>query len=183
MKKDMKASMTDLNSKYNTQHASKLENVCCMLKQAFISKIIAYFFRVLLLLSFTTLLTSCFTVHAVNKPEDNQCDLLTKELEIHYSKDLSSFYLDGVGGNINSSEEMLIVLAAIPATTFVVSGSISVLGNMVHWVEKQGRCDDSFVRTFTSSINDSIISAGGMVMDSSTSFLQWLKGEQVDVQE
>ena len=34
----------------------------------------------------------------------------------------------------------LVVMGAVSATTAVVSGSVVVVGNMVYWIEKQGRC-------------------------------------------
>lgn len=97
-----------------------------------------------------------------------------------FSGNLSSSYLHAsadVSQNSDSSKAVLVLLVAIPVTSFIVSGSISVLGNAVHWVEKQGRCEDSEVRTFTSAVNDSIISAGGMMVDTSTDFLNWLQGK------
>ena len=34
----------------------------------------------------------------------------------------------------------LVVMGAVSASTAVVSGSVVIMGNVVYWVEKQGRC-------------------------------------------
>jgi len=127
------------------------------------------------------LLSGCFTVHAVNNPEDVQCNLVTKELEVRFSGELSNFYLDSNSrhNHINTSDEMMVLLVAVPAASLIVSGSVSVIGNVVHWVEKQGRCEDSAVRTFTSSINDGIVATGGLIVNSPKTLLQWLQGEDI----
>lgn len=44
-------------------------------------------------------------------------------------------------------EALLIVVAAIPVGSFIVSGSIVLVGNTVHWLEQQGRCDDGVIQT------------------------------------
>jgi hypothetical protein len=40
---------------------------------------------------------------------------------------------------------LLTVGLVIPAGSFVVSGSIVIVGNTLHWLEYQGRCEDSFL--------------------------------------
>ncbi len=136
--------------------------------------------KLILWLGLFGILSGCFTVKAVNQPEDESCHLVTKALAMNFSGDLSSSYLQSsadVNQNSDSSKAVLVLLVAIPVTSFIVSGSISVLGNAVHWVEKQGRCEDSEIRTFTSAVNDSIVSAGGMMLDTSADFLDWMQGK------
>jgi hypothetical protein len=40
---------------------------------------------------------------------------------------------------------LLTIGLIVPAGSFVVSGSIVVVGNTLHWLEYQGRCKDSFL--------------------------------------
>jgi hypothetical protein len=40
----------------------------------------------------------------------------------------------------NGCAEMLLAAGTLAATSAVVSGGIVVTGNVVYWVEKQGRC-------------------------------------------
>ena len=57
---------------------------------------------------------------------------------------------------------LLTVGLVIPAGSFVVAGSIVIVGNTMHWLEYQGKCEDSFLRQqlalFKSSIRDSLLS-------------------------
>ena len=41
---------------------------------------------------------------------------------------------------------LLTVGLVLPAGSFVVSGSIVVVGNTLHWLEYQGKCEDSFLQ-------------------------------------
>jgi len=41
---------------------------------------------------------------------------------------------------------LLTVGLVVPAGSFVVSGSIVIVGNTMHWLEYQGKCEDSFLR-------------------------------------
>lgn len=38
---------------------------------------------------------------------------------------------------------------AVPVTTIVLSGSIVVVGNTVHWLERQGKCEDGYLKQKT----------------------------------
>lgn len=73
----------------------------------------------------------------------HNCTIITKKLTLDHT-DLH------VTPHSCKDEEclgQLIIIAGVPATTFVVSGSIVVVGNVLHWMEKEGTCEDGFVRT------------------------------------
>ncbi len=132
--------------------------------------------KLALLMCLLVSLSGCFTVHAVSKPEDTYCNLITRELEVQLADDATSArFIADIGQSAGNSGEALALIIAVPVTTFIISGSVAVVGNVVHWVEKQGKCDDSFVRTFTASANDSITAAGGTMIDSASEFSQWLQ--------
>ena len=40
---------------------------------------------------------------------------------------------------------LLMIGIVVPVGTFVVSGSLVVVGNTLHWLEYQGRCKKSFI--------------------------------------
>jgi hypothetical protein len=46
-------------------------------------------------------------------------------------------------GNGDSGLYLLAIIAVWAGATLIVSGSIVVVGNMLHWSEYQGRCDES----------------------------------------
>ena len=67
------------------------------------------------------------------------CEMYTKELT------LDAISLGGLdcGGNTSC----FAVAGLIPVTTFLVSGSIVLVGNTVHWLEYQGSCDEGLVQS------------------------------------
>lgn len=67
------------------------------------------------------------------------CEMYTKELT------LDAISLGGLdcGGNTSC----VAVAGLIPVTTFLVSGSIVLVGNTVHWLEYQGSCDEGLVQS------------------------------------
>ena len=81
-------------------------------------------------------LSGCVVVPRVaeKQPYLEKCDLMTKKMK------LSAADLGPVKCN---SYECLLGLIGVPATTFVVSGSIVLVGNTIHWLEYQGRCENS----------------------------------------
>ena len=67
------------------------------------------------------------------------CEMYTKELT------LDAISLGGLdcGGNTSC----FAVAGLIPVMTFLVSGSIVLVGNTVHWLEYQGSCDEGLVQS------------------------------------
>lgn len=111
-------------------------------------------------------------MRTVHNPEDIECNLVSRELEIVPPNE-SRFQYNHV--HINSLEDAVFIVVVIPATSFLVSGSVVVVGNVVHWVEKQGKCEESAINSFTSDINDTITEAGGKIIESSSEFIDWLQ--------
>jgi len=107
-----------------------------------------------LLIIISSILTSCAVVpKATHDADDARCNLITRKME-----------LDTTGtGNVNCAgndgRAVLICLGfvgTVAAASAIVSGSIVLAGNTVHWVEKQGRCDDSFLNTYIMKYNKSV---------------------------
>ena len=66
-------------------------------------------------------------------------------------------------------------LAAIPVTSFIVSGSIVVVGITVHWIEEQGTCEDSMTQEAISALVESTEPAGGMIVHTGNEFASWVR--------
>jgi len=109
----------------------------------------------------------------VHNPEDYECNLVSRELKI-VPPDQAGYQYSG-NVHVDSLEEAVFLVIVIPATSLLVSGSIAVMGNVMYWVEKQGKCDDSAVRTFTSDVQGAIAEAGGSIVETSSEFLDWLQ--------
>ncbi|MBE9562528.1 MAG: hypothetical protein IMF12_06670, partial [Proteobacteria bacterium] len=66
-------------------------------------------------------------------------------------------------------------LLAISVTSIIVSGSIVVVGNTVHWIEKQGMCRDSTIHTVVTKLINSIQAIGGKAIKSANELSTWFK--------
>lgn len=86
-------------------------------------------------------LAACAFVPKVEREQSyaKQCDMYSKALTL----DAVSLGRLDCGG----SSSCMALAGLIPATTFLVSGSIVLVGNTLHWLEYQGSCDDGMVKT------------------------------------
>ena len=55
----------------------------------------------------------------------------------------------------------------------VIAGSVVVSGNTIHWLEKQGSCEDSFLNTSINKLYSSTIELGGIFMSSSYDLIKY----------
>ena len=80
---------------------------------------------------------------AWNRADYQRCNLFTRELEL----EVKSFSHNGKVSFRTADEliSFLVVSGFVFTTTAVISGSIVIVGNTVHFLEKQGRCDDSML--------------------------------------
>jgi len=91
----------------------------------------------------TNLIACAFVPKVEHKQKyANSCEMYTKELT------LDAVSLGGLDCGGNSS--CVVAASLVPVTTFLVSGSIVLVGNTLHWLEYQGSCDDGLIQ---SSIN------------------------------
>lgn len=94
------------------------------------------------------LLSGCAFVPAAKSPDStlSGCRFYTPEWRLSFEK--MKFEDDFC--NATHEEAVLACLlvygVVIPAGTFVVSGSVVLLGNTVHWLEYQGTCEDSLIQ-------------------------------------
>ena len=94
------------------------------------------------------LLSGCAFVPATKSPDStlSGCRFYTPEWRLSFEK------MKFEGDFCNATHEdavlacLLVYGIVIPAGTFVVSGSVVLLGNTVHWLEYQGTCEDSLIQ-------------------------------------
>jgi hypothetical protein len=100
------------------------------------------------ILSICILLSAC-TVSPQIAPQQTHrnCDLITRELTLDYQWLPHDIY------KVNCTNRIEVCLGASLATaglwtvgSTLVSGSIYLTGNSLHWLEYQGRCEDSELR-------------------------------------
>ena len=131
--------------------------------------------KALLLVGLIGSLSGCFTAKTVDSPEDSECNLVTKERELHYDNDLTNKM--GGGGDPRA---MLPILVGSAPVSFIVSGSIVLIGNAVHWIEKTGKCSDEDVQNYTEKSTKKAEAKGGKVVKSSENFADWLKKRKTE---
>jgi hypothetical protein len=80
-------------------------------------------------------LTACIVLPVTHEVYDPQCQVIARHM------DLQPVQIAAIQGCSNQGCAMLLAAAgATAAVSAVVSGSIVVVGNVVYWFERQGRC-------------------------------------------
>jgi len=80
--------------------------------------------------------SGCFYVPKIVENKNENCDLITKKMTIENRGEFPQ----------GCNDECLLIALGVTSTSYIVSGTITVVGNTIHWIEKQGRCEDSFIR-------------------------------------
>ena len=126
---------------------------------------------------------SCIVVPKTVPEEKQECLLVTKSMTIDYytSPELIDEAVDeminAISSDCNEPECLLLFapLIAISVGSFIVSGSIIVVGNTIHWIEEQGRCDDSVTRMALAGMVNSAKRLGGTVIKTGMELIEWFQ--------
>lgn len=115
-----------------------------------LAKAAAFFVSVLLM-------TACAFVPTVKSPDTTQsaCSFYTPEwtLSVKYIDERN--FCRGTHGD-DARLCLMTVGVIVPAGSLLVSGSIVLIGNTLHWLEYQGTCEDSEVRKKLRSFRDEV---------------------------
>ena len=71
-------------------------------------------------------------------------------------------------------EECVAMAAMVSGGWTVIAGSVVVVGNTIHWLEKQGSCDESIVKRSINKLYSSTVELGGLVVKSSSDLILYL---------
>ena len=113
--------------------------------------------------------------------ENLDCQLLTRKLELEMSLESGGAMVEVMTQALSNCDrpECLLVLPlailTIPVTSGIVSGSIVVVGNTIHWVEEQGRCEDSLTQKTIGAFSTSTVEAGRRVIQSGIDLIEWFQ--------
>ena len=135
--------------------------------------------KIVFLLIITCFVLGCFSPKPVQETEE-ECELVTRKLTLEYPEKETVLTVSSIGSGVGacSTPECLLVslgILAIPAGSFIASGSIVVIGNTIHWIEIQGRCEDSATRAAINDFITGITKAGGKVIRTKKEIINWLK--------
>lgn len=143
-----------------------------------------YFFTALGLLSL--IVSGCVFYPKAVENEKPKCELVTKQLTLdvytmesndayHLSNDLNR------ANRANCKEPECLLLAspiiAVSAGSAIVSGSIVVIGNTLHWIEENGRCKDGVIRKAVGQLTDAASAAGGWIVETADDLIDWFWGQ------
>ena len=124
---------------------------------------------------------SCLVLPKTETTSVRNCELVTKKwtLEIHNigvnnecrgCGDIVRGILE-CGGEV---EECVAMAAMVSVGWTVIAGSVVVVGNTIHWLEKQGSCDESIVKRSINKLYSSTAELGGFVVNSSSDLILYL---------
>ena len=83
----------------------------------------------------TCMLSSCVVVPHTREVYDADCRMLTRQVT------LETAVLGGFQGCAGEGcVALLAAMGVVTAASVVISGSIAIVGNVVYWLERQGRC-------------------------------------------
>ena len=95
-------------------------------------------------------LSSCAVVPKVSQDPDNErCKLSTNKMEL----DIIGSTNCTKTGDPKEVVGCLALAAGAMTVTGIISGSIVLSGNTIHWIEKQGKCEDSALNTYVMKHN------------------------------
>ena len=108
------------------------------------------------------MLTSCVAVTPIETSDvdDIRCQLSTKKRSLQ-----SISYRTGVACHNSGCLTALGISALYTVSTAVISGSIVLIGNTVHWLEKQGKCDDGLLNLSVEKHNKPLLQQNGEKID------------------
>jgi hypothetical protein len=122
-------------------------------------------------------LSGCFSAKIV-EPASASCQLLSKQYTLEVTEeDPLEQSLKAINACIDPACMLytpILTGVIVPAGSLVVSGSLVVVGNTLHWLEMQGRCDDSQSQQALSQLRESTQNLGGMVLHSVDDVRAWL---------
>ncbi len=138
-----------------------------------------------ILIALSLFTTSCISVPKEVIDSGSACQLSTHQYELiivgsdkpyfealeEKQKSLPSCGTPGPIGSICAS--LLAGYVSVSAVSLVVSGSIVITGNTVHWIEKQGKCEDSQVQNFKENFTNSMLETGGWLVVKADQLLSW----------
>ena len=123
---------------------------------------------------------SCLVLPKTETASVKNCELETKSwtLEVHEIGLNNECYGCGdfVRGIIEcggKSEECITFVAGVSIGWTVIAGSVVVSGNTIHWLEKQGSCEDSFLNNSLNKLYSSTVELGGIVVNSSNDLINY----------
>lgn len=110
------------------------------------------------------LLSGCLVQsELVYDPDNWDCQLATKKRKLVLDHD--RMFDCGPADNETLAIMCMATVLVATTTSAVVHGSVVVVGNTVHWLEKAGKCPAHLVKKLTREHNDPLLKEGGKLLE------------------
>lgn len=116
-------------------------------------------------------LSGCLFVPVAHEHRNHECDLVTKRWTVDVRAD-GSFYC--------ADEYCAALVLGTAAISGVVSGSIALVGNTLHWLEIQGKCDDGMIKRAADSFVGPLKDEGGVVIENEQQLKELIKEKSAE---
>ena len=140
------------------------------------------FFNFLIFTLIFFVIGSCLVLPKTENGSNEKCKLVTKSwnLEVHglgKQNNCDAKCGDFVKGvfECSNSEDCIKMIAVVSVGWTVVAASVVGVGNTVHWIEKQGHCEESTVRNAINRLYSKTVDIGGFVLDTGNDFVDLFK--------
>ncbi len=125
---------------------------------------------------------SCLVLPKTENVSDEKCKLVTKSWTLEVRGLGKQNNCDAQCGDFvrevvecGKSEDCIKIIAVVSVGWTVVAASVVGVGNTVHWIEKQGRCEESTVRNSKNLLYSKTVDVGGFVLDTGNDFVDLFK--------
>ena len=129
-------------------------------------------------------LFACVVIPKKMDLNDGSCKLVTRQLTLEVQGEPSSAVNEAINemdrlSRIDCDEPVCLLLFApyitVGVGSTVISGSIMVVNNTIHWIEKEGRCDDGMIRSAISDLAQIAANTGGYFITKAGDLISWFK--------
>ena len=125
---------------------------------------------------------SCLVFPVAENGSNEKCKLVTKSwtLEVHElgkQNNCDSKCGDFLKGVVECSKgaDCIKLIAVVSVGWTVVTASVVGVGNTVHWIEKQGRCEEKTLRNSINRLYSTTVDVGGFVLETGNDFVDLFK--------
>ena len=139
------------------------------LKQGILKKISIFIFVLSLL--------SC-AIPVVDPEDKPECKVYTKALTL---KLMGYEGVQPIHCHDSACGAALLGIAVVGVTSYIISGSIVLINNSIHWIEQEGTCEDGIVRKYTTAFIDKATELGGYQIEPTKPLIESIEENYSDV--
>ena len=135
--------------------------------------------KITIFLTIIFYLSSCAFYPKVADRQNARCQLVTKRLTLEVFPPVKNKQFKPMDLNISSGDAEIIFyilagLVVIATVSAIVSGSIVLTGNTIHWIEKEGKCNDGAIKKAIEKLSKSLNSMESLLVNLTQDIIDWV---------